>query len=106
VLGMSSGIDVFNGKFDKMCSSLNSKKWYLDSQLPMQELGLEFPNVQAMKYLLYHELFGCKYTFRSQKPCRIVVKIVNFFTYVFSWHFKVMLIIRSCAKWLIWMLRN
>jgi hypothetical protein len=106
VLGMSSRIDVFNGKFDNMCLSFNSKKWYLDSQLPMQELGLEFSNVQAMKDLLYHELFGCKYTFRNQKPCWIVVKIVNFLTYVFSWHFKIMLIIPSCAKWLIWMLRN
>jgi hypothetical protein len=84
VFGMSSGIDVFNGKFDKMCLSLNSKKWYFDSQLPMQELRLEFPNVQVMKDLFYHELFGCEYTFRSQKPCWIVVKIVNFLTYVFS----------------------
>ncbi len=26
--------------------------------------------------------FGCDYKDKSQKPCRIVVKIVNFFTYV------------------------
>jgi hypothetical protein len=102
VFGMSSRIDIFNGKFYNMCLSLNCKKWYLDSQLPVQELGLEFPNVQAMKDLLYHELYGCKYTFMSQKPCWIVVKIVKFFTYVFSWHLKVMLIIPSCVKWLIW----
>lgn len=26
VFGISFGIDIFNGKFDKMCLSLNSKK--------------------------------------------------------------------------------
>jgi hypothetical protein len=48
----------------------------------------------------------CEYKDRRQKSCYIVVKIVNFFTYVFSWHLKVMLIISSCVRWLIWMLRN
>jgi hypothetical protein len=60
----------------------------------------------------HHNLLGemlmtrCKYAFKSQKSCQIMVKTMNFVTYVFSWHLKVMLIIPSCAKWLIWMLRN
>jgi hypothetical protein len=33
--------------------------------------------------------FGCEYKERSQKPCQIVVKIVNFFTYVFLVTFKI-----------------
>jgi hypothetical protein len=32
---------------------------------------------------MIHELVGCEYRDKSQKPCQIVVKIVNFFTYVF-----------------------
>jgi hypothetical protein len=33
--------------------SLNSRKWYLDLQLPTQELGLVFPIVHAMEDLAY-----------------------------------------------------
>jgi hypothetical protein len=32
---------------------LNTRKWYSDSQLPTQELGLEFPIVHAMEDLPY-----------------------------------------------------
>jgi hypothetical protein len=40
----------------------------------------------------------CEYKDKNQKPCWIVMKTVKFFTYVFFLHFKMMLIIPSCAK--------
>jgi hypothetical protein len=48
----------------------------------------------------------CKYVQRSQKSCWNWWKIYKFFTYILFWHFKVMLIIPSCIKWLIWLLKK
>jgi hypothetical protein len=47
-------------------------------------------------------------TFKGiNNPCWILVKIVFTFLYMFLfWHSKIMIIISSCAKWLIWVLRN
>jgi hypothetical protein len=47
----------------------------------------------------------CKYAQRSQKLCWILMKTMNFLQF-FCWHLKIMLVISSCAKWLIWMLKN
>jgi hypothetical protein len=70
-------------------------KWHINSYCRC--LGNMIESIKAS---------GCEYRDRSQKPCRIVMKTMNFFTYVFFLHFKIMLIIPSCVKWLIWKLRN
>ncbi len=53
----SSRILESNAMLDSICLSPNTRKWYLNFQLPTQELGLEFLIVQAMKGLPYQELF-------------------------------------------------
>lgn len=52
----SSRILESNVRLDSMCLSPNARKWYLDFQLPTQELGLGFLIVQAMDGLPYEEL--------------------------------------------------
>jgi len=51
--GTSSEIPESDERLDNMWLSLNTRKWYLDSQLPTQELGLAFPIVHAMEDLSY-----------------------------------------------------
>jgi hypothetical protein len=53
VHGTSFGIPEFDERLNNMWLSPNTRKWYLDSQLPTQELGLEFPIVHAMEDLPY-----------------------------------------------------
>jgi hypothetical protein len=52
-MGTFSRIPKFDERLDNMWLSLNTRKWYLDSQLPTQELGLVFPIVHATEDLPY-----------------------------------------------------
>ncbi len=57
ILDAFSRILESNARLDSMWLFPNTRKWYLDFQLPTQELGLECFIVQAMEGLPYEELF-------------------------------------------------